>query len=74
MIVLEDCHWIDALSRDLLEVLARALPVLRVLMVLAYRPGIAGALGIENMSHFDGIVLAELRHDHAVLLIQSKLN
>ena len=34
---------------------------------------LAGALGIENMSHFDGIVLAELRHDHAVLLIQSKL-
>ena len=39
MLVLEDCHWLDPLSRDLLEVLARALAGLRVLLVLAYRPG-----------------------------------
>ena len=36
--VLEDCHWIDELSRDLLEVLVRAATALPVLFVLAYRP------------------------------------
>ena len=30
VLVLEDCHWLDPLSRDLLEVLARALADLRV--------------------------------------------
>ena len=38
VLVLEDCQWLDPLSRDLLEVLGRALADLRVLIVLAYRP------------------------------------
>ena len=62
VLVLEDCHWLDPLSRDLLEVLARALAGLRVLLVLAYRPStdVGGGLGIEKLPHFDEIVLAEL--------------
>jgi class 3 adenylate cyclase/tetratricopeptide (TPR) repeat protein len=75
VLVLEDCHWLDPLSRDLLGVLARTLPTLPVLIVLAYRPG-AGAgstLGIESLPHFREIALAELDHDHAVLLMRSKL-
>ncbi|MDA8297501.1 MAG: tetratricopeptide repeat protein [Actinomycetota bacterium] len=39
VMVLEDCHWIDGLSRDLLDVLARAIAALPVLVVLTYRPG-----------------------------------
>lgn len=75
VLVLEDCHWIDPLSRDLLEVLARALPALRVLVVLAYRPGSdpGGGLRIESLPHFDEIALTELDHEHAVLLMRSKL-
>ncbi|MBV8256297.1 MAG: tetratricopeptide repeat protein, partial [Actinobacteria bacterium] len=38
VLVLEDCHWLDPLSRDLLEVLARAARDAYVLLVLAYRP------------------------------------
>ncbi len=37
-LVLEDCHWLDPLSRDLLAVLARAVAGLPVLLVAAYRP------------------------------------
>src|SRR5262249_22667664 len=36
--VLDDCHWIDSLSEDLLEVLGRAVRELPILIVLAYRP------------------------------------
>lgn len=39
VMVLEDCHWIDGLSSDLLEVLARAIAALPVLIVMTYRPG-----------------------------------
>ncbi|MGB4979018.1 MAG: tetratricopeptide repeat protein [Anaerolineae bacterium] len=37
-IILEDAHWMDALSQDLLEALGQALDSLPVLLVLTYRP------------------------------------
>ena len=58
ILVLEDCHWIDALSRDLLEVLCRAAAALPVLIVLAYRPApeVGGGLGIERHPGLHGDV------------------
>jgi len=47
VLVLEDCHWLDPLSRDLLEVLARVMRDSRVLVVLAYRPDAAAAEGLD---------------------------
>ena len=41
VIVLEDCHWIGPLARDLLTALVRATAALPVLFVLAYRPAAA---------------------------------
>ena len=75
VVVLEDCHWLDPLSRDLLETLGRALPNLRVLIVLAYRSGArAGSrLGIETLAHFEEIALDELDRHHAAMLVRSKL-
>jgi class 3 adenylate cyclase/tetratricopeptide (TPR) repeat protein len=75
VIVLEDCHWLDPLSRDLLEMLARAVLNLRVLIVLAYRPSsnAGGGLGIESLPHFAEIMLDELDRDDAVVLIRSKV-
>jgi predicted ATPase/class 3 adenylate cyclase len=37
VLVLEDCHWMDPLSADLLEVLARSIADLPVVLLLAYR-------------------------------------
>lgn len=37
-LLLEDCHWLDPLSLDLLDVVARAIDRLPVLLLLAYRP------------------------------------
>ncbi|MEO8753312.1 MAG: tetratricopeptide repeat protein [Casimicrobiaceae bacterium] len=75
IIVLEDCHWLDPLSRDLLELLGRALAGLRVLLVLAYRPGsgVGGGVGGERLPHFLEIALAELDDAQAAQLIRSKL-
>ncbi len=36
---LDDCHWIDSLSADLLEVVARVVAGLPMLVILSYRPG-----------------------------------
>ena len=75
VLVLEDCHWLDPLSRDLLEVLGRAVAGMRVLLMLAYRPStdVGGGLGIENLPHFTEIALRELDGEQAAQLIRSKL-
>ena len=69
-LVLEDCHWIDELSRDLLEALARAAASLPVLIVLAYRPGggAGGGLGLERLPQFSEIVLDAPRPGRAAEL------
>lgn len=75
ILVLEDCHWIDALSRDLLEVLGRSTAALPVLFVLAYRPASApgGGLAVERIPDFSEFTLAELDGDDAGTLIRTKL-
>ena len=75
IIVLEDCHWIDELSRDLLETLVRTAATLPVLFVLAYRPAAApgGGLGLERLPQFSELVLDELDEAETRLLIRSKL-
>jgi tetratricopeptide (TPR) repeat protein len=75
VLVLEDCHWIDALSRDLLEVLARAVPSLRVLILLAYRPARepGGELGLERLPHFSELPLPDFEREEAEQLIGTRL-
>ena len=72
ILVLEDCHWIDPLSRDLLEVLCRAAASLPVLIVLAYRPApeVGGGLGIERTPGFTEMSLDVLSSDDAAALIE----
>jgi class 3 adenylate cyclase/tetratricopeptide (TPR) repeat protein len=75
VLVLEDCHWIDELSHDLLEVIGRATAGLSVLVVLAYRPSaeVGGGLGIERLPAFSEVGLAVLDEADATALIRSKL-
>ena len=74
-IVLEDCHWIDPLSRDLLEELVRATKSFPVLFVLAYRPGDqpGGGLGLEGLPQFAEFVLDELGPAAAKAVAMTKL-
>ena len=75
VIVLEDCHWIDELSRDLLASLVRATTEAPVCFVLAYRPATepGGGLGLERVAGFAEVVLAHLDADETGLIIRSKL-
>ncbi len=75
VVVLEDCHWMDELSLDLLRVLARGCADLRVLFVLAYRPtpSRGGGLGIEELPYFYEIPLDRLDDEDAAAVVRSKV-
>ena len=75
VIVLEDCHWIGPLARDVLTSLVRATSALPVLFVLAYRPAAApgGGLGLEQLPQFHELQLGELEPAEAEQLVRSKL-
>lgn len=75
VIVLEDCHWIDELSRDLLKALARTSTGQRLVFILAYRPAVAvgGDLGLEHLPGFDELVLDRLDDEDAAEVVRSKL-
>jgi adenylate cyclase len=76
LIVLEDVHWIDPLSYDLLETLARISENLPVCLVLAYRPPDLARLQaprVEKLPNFLRIELKDLTASDAEQLIRSKL-
>jgi class 3 adenylate cyclase/tetratricopeptide (TPR) repeat protein len=75
VVVLEDCHWIDELSRDLLQVLTRSAVGLPVLFVLAYRPAAepGGDLGVERHPGFTELALDSMATDDIAELVRSKM-
>ena len=76
LIVLEDLHWIDALSHDLFEDLAKALADCPVCFVLAYRPPQLMRLHaprLEGLPQFTKIELHELDQAEAEQAIRAKL-
>jgi len=75
VLVLEDCHWLDPLSRDLLGVLARMSATFPVLIVLAHRPFAepGATLGVEGLPGFSQIELTELPDGDVAHLIRSRL-
>ena len=76
LIVVEDLHWIDALSHDLLEALAKALADHPVCFVLAYRPHQLMRLQapqIEALPSFTNIKLNEFTPAEAESAIHGKL-
>ena len=75
-LALEDCHWLDPLSHDLLEVVARAIVGLPVLVLMAYRPPDLQRLQAPRVSalpHFTEIALTEFTPAEAERLIRLKL-
>lgn len=76
LFVLEDSHWIDPLSHDLLEIIGRAMVDLPVLLVLAYRiVEVGGDLPprVHMLPYFTEIILAEFTPQEAERLMQLKL-
>ena len=76
VLVLEDCHWLDPLSQDLLETLGPAIADLPVMLVLAYRPPEPGrqqAPRVTTLGYFLEVRLTELSAPEMERLIQVKL-
>lgn len=76
LIVIEDLHWIDALSHDLLDELARATINLPICFLLAYRPPELARLvapRLETLPSFTKIELSELTAAEAEQSIRAKL-
>jgi adenylate cyclase len=76
LIVVEDVHWIDTLSHDLLEDLAKTLVNCPVCLVLAYRPAQLMRLQasrLEVLPQFTKIELHELNRLEAEQAIRAKL-
>jgi predicted ATPase len=75
LLVLEDLHWIDATSDDLLLDLAQVIADLPVLIMLAYRPPTApqAAPQVTRLAGFTSIELTGLDATAAEQLIRAKL-
>ncbi|MFT3895749.1 MAG: tetratricopeptide repeat protein [Anaerolineales bacterium] len=76
LFVLEDCHWLDPLSHDLLEIIGRAIVDLPVLMAIAYRPPQMGRLltpRVTRYFHFTEIPLTDLPAEEIEQLVSLKL-
>ena len=77
LLVLEDSHWLDPLSHDLLEVISRAIADLPVLIVLAYRPpqlDIRMAPRVRQLFYFTEISLTDLPAEEIEQLVAFKLS
>ena len=75
VLVLEDCHWIDPLSRDLLDVLARVVASAAVLLVVVYRPEAAlpHGLALAQLPEIEELPLAALGEPEMAAVVQAKL-
>ncbi|MCI0520754.1 MAG: tetratricopeptide repeat protein, partial [Chloroflexi bacterium] len=75
LLALEDCHWIDPLSRDMLLSVLRALANAPAVALVIYRPpeDERSALGVARLAHFSEIRLEELDRREAGQLIAARL-
>lgn len=76
LLVLEDCHWLDPLSQDLIDVVGRAIENLPVLLVLVYRPPDSQrgqALRVFQLPYFSEIALTDFDAKEAEQLIGMKV-
>ena len=73
VVVLEEAMWLDPLSRDLLEVLARTVRTLPVLLVALLRPDGTALAGLPvRGGHVTDVVLGSLDADASRALVQAR--
>ncbi len=74
--VLEDAHWIDPLSRDLLDAISRTIGHQAVCIFIAMRPPPKGEdplEGVRSLAYFTEMPLADFTPEEAKQLIELKL-
>lgn len=76
VLILEDAHWIDTLSRDLLDAISRTIGHQAVCIFIAMRPPSRGEdvlEGVRGLAYFTEMPLADFTPDEAQQLIELKL-
>lgn len=76
VVIVEDAHWIDELSRDLLDVIAKSSVDLPVLIATASRPHGAAdpvARQLASLTNYTGLALTELDAGDVVELARAKV-
>jgi class 3 adenylate cyclase/tetratricopeptide (TPR) repeat protein len=75
LLVLEDCHWMDPLSADLLETVGRDLATEKITLLAVYRPPDENRapLAVTRLAHFHEICLSEFDLAETEQLIRQKL-
>ncbi len=78
LLVLEDLHWVDPLSLDLLVLVARAIEQLPVMLLLTFRPtqGEVHELPVarlQGLRHFSQVPLNALDAPQSELVIRARL-
>ncbi len=71
VLVVEDLHWIDTASEELINFLADTIPTMRALLICTYRPGYEHRLG--DRSYHQRITLSPLSDEDAASMAQSNL-
>ncbi len=71
VLVVEDLHWIDAHSEDILHLVLDSIAAEPILVVLTYRPGYVQPFG--DQTYFTRITLRALPEDQAAGLIERVL-
>jgi class 3 adenylate cyclase/tetratricopeptide (TPR) repeat protein len=77
LLLLEDCHWIDPLSRELLVFIARNISTLPVAVVVAYRRWDnqdASPEWAQGFDHFTELRLQPLDPEHVDTLVAAKVD
>jgi class 3 adenylate cyclase/tetratricopeptide (TPR) repeat protein len=76
VLVLEDCHWLDPLSRDLLDEIARTVGAAPVLLVVAYRPEAASpeGLALVRLPRLEELSLHALEDAEMTDVVRSKVS
>ena len=77
LLVVDDAHWLDPLSHDLLVAVARALADLPVLLLVATRPtdgpGSPALTALQALVHYRHLALRELAPGAAAQLVAARL-
>ncbi|HMA37326.1 MAG TPA: AAA family ATPase, partial [Chloroflexia bacterium] len=76
LLVIEDAHWLDPLSHDLLEAAGRAIADLPVALLVAYRPPAIARLQaprVTALPHFTEVALRALPPEEATRLLADRL-
>lgn len=75
-LVLDDCHWIDPLSKDLLEVISRGIadrPILIIVVTRSLQTGVEGDFSFTALPTYAKIHLSEFTPQEAEDLIRLKI-